>query len=70
MTFKPFDTDAHTVRRDFASWRLALLELIVTVTYTIGLLYLVPKVVGEFRQAQPPIQQHVDIQQTVMTSQE
>ena len=51
MTFKPFDTDAHTVRRDFASWKLAMLELIVTVTYTIGLLYLVPKVLAEFRQA-------------------
>jgi hypothetical protein len=51
VTFKPFDTDAHTVRRDFASWKLAMLELIVTVTYTIGLLYLVPKVLAEFRQA-------------------
>jgi hypothetical protein len=51
VTFKPFDTDAHTVRRDFASWRLAMLELIVTVTYTIGFLYLVPKVVAEFRRS-------------------
>jgi hypothetical protein len=42
-----------------------MLELIVTVTYAIGLLYLIPKVVAEFRQAQSPIQPPVDIQQPV-----
>jgi hypothetical protein len=37
-----------------------MLELIVTVTYASGLLYLVPKVVAEFRQERPRIQQPVD----------
>jgi hypothetical protein len=47
------------------SWRFAMLELIVTVTYAIGLLYLVPKIQAEFRQEQPRIQQPVNIQQPV-----
>ena len=42
-----------------------MLELIVTVTYAIGLLFLVPKVLAESRQEQPRIQQLVDIQQPV-----
>jgi len=42
-----------------------MLELIVTVTYAIGLLSLIPKVVAEFCRAQPQIQQPVDIQQLV-----
>lgn len=42
-----------------------MLALIVTVTYPIGLLYIVPKVLAEFRQEQPRIQQAVDIQQPV-----
>jgi len=32
-----------------------MLELIVTLTYAIGLLYLVPKVLAESRQEQPRI---------------